>query len=75
MSAPNITPQVKRQDDDQADDGLDVPDFLKLTAADRRRAWERNPSRSMPAFGREMTETELAYRASIAREGGEARSR
>ena len=68
MSAPNITPQVERQDDDQADDGLDVPDLLKLTAADRRLAWERNPSRPMPAFGRAMTETELAYRASIERD-------
>ena len=67
MSAANITPQVNRQDD-QADDGLDVPDFLKLTAADRRRAWARFQPRALPAFVREMSETERLYRASIERD-------
>jgi hypothetical protein len=51
-----------------ANDGLDVPDFLKLSAADRRRAWERHPSKPTPALGREVTSTEVAYRASIERE-------
>lgn len=64
MSRADITPQVSRQDDD----GLDVPDFLKLTAADRRRAWDRHPPKPMPAFGREMTSTEVAYCASIERD-------
>jgi len=68
MSAANITPQVKRQDDDQADAGLDIPTFLQIPAADRRRAWDRNPARPMPAFGREMSETERLYRASVERE-------
>ena len=67
MSCANITPPAPRQDD-RDDDGLDIPDFLKITAADRRLAWERNPSRPMPAFGREMSATERAYRASIERE-------
>jgi hypothetical protein len=68
MSAADITPQVKQQDDDLADDGLDIPGFLKITAVDRRHAWNRHPPTPVPAFGREMTETEVAYRASIARE-------
>ena len=64
MSAPNIISEIKQQDE-LADDGLSIPNFFKLTAADRRLAWERNPSRPLPAFGREMTATERAYRASI----------
>jgi len=64
MSAPNIISEIKQQDE-LADDGLSIPNFFKLTAADRRPAWERNPSRPLPAFGREMTATERAYRASI----------
>jgi len=68
MPAANITPSADRQDDDQADDGLGVSDFLKIPAAARRRAWERHPPKPMPAFRREMTSTEVAYRASIERE-------
>jgi hypothetical protein len=52
-------------DHSDIDDGLAVPDFLKISVADRRLAWERNPPKPMPAFGREMTETEIAYCASI----------
>ena len=64
MSRADITPQASRQDDD----GLDVPAFLKISAADRRRAWNRHPPKPMPAFGRELSETERTYRASIERE-------
>ena len=67
MSPANITREVGRQADQVGDD-LDVPTFLKISAADRRRAWERQPSKPMPAFGRELSETERAYRASIERE-------
>src|SRR5262245_65261623 len=67
MPAADIIPPVERQAD-QVGNGLDVPTFLKISAADRRRAWERHPSKPTPALGREMTETERAYRASIERE-------
>ena len=67
MSRADITTQANRQADDQAD-GLDLPDFLKIPAADRRRAWDRHPPKPMPAFGRELSSTERAYRASIERE-------
>jgi len=50
------------------DAALDIPEFLKISAAVRRLAWERTPPRAMPAFGRELTETEKLYRASIERE-------
>jgi len=66
MSAANITPKANGQADDQA--GLDVPDFLQIPAADRRRAWDRHPPKPIPAFRRDVTETERAYRASIERE-------
>lgn len=46
------------------DDGLDVPAFLILSAAQRREGWERNPPKPMPMFGRVLTETERQYRAS-----------
>src|SRR5262249_22099629 len=68
MSAANTITPVKRQADDQADPGLDIPDFLQIPAADRQRAWERHPSKPTPALGRVMTETERAYRASIERD-------
>jgi phage terminase Nu1 subunit (DNA packaging protein) len=50
------------------DDGLSVPDFLRISAEDRRRAWERSPPRSTPALERKRTATEIAYYASIAAE-------
>src|SRR5262245_17736439 len=69
MSCANITPQVKRQDDDQADDGLDSPEFLKISAGQRRQAWiefdQRRSSTPTPTPGHNLTETERAYRASI----------
>jgi hypothetical protein len=72
MSAANITPQVKRQADDQADDGLDIPEFLKISAERRKQAWlefdARPPLKPIPTFGREMSETERLYRASIEQE-------
>ena len=67
MSRADITTQANRQADDHAD-GLDLPDFLKIPAADRRRAWDRHPPKPMPAFGRELSSTERAYRASIERD-------
>jgi hypothetical protein len=51
-----------------ARDDLDIPDFLRLSAAERRHAWEHQPPKPTPAFARAMTETERAYRASIERE-------
>jgi hypothetical protein len=68
MSSANIITEANRQADDQANTGLSIPEFLKIPAEDRRRAWERHPPRPMPAFGRDVTETERAYRASIERE-------
>jgi len=72
MSAANITAQLKQQAGDQADDGLNVPEFLKISAGRRKQAWlefdARHPSKPVPTFGREMSETERPYRASIERE-------
>jgi hypothetical protein len=78
MSRANTTSPIKRQ----ADDGLDIPEFLKISAERRKQAWlkfdARHSSKPAPAFGRDLTETERAYRASIAREkghvGGRARA-
>jgi hypothetical protein len=60
---------------------LDIREFLTLSPAQRVAAWKRQPPKPMPAFGRELTETERLYRASIEREGrkesrraGEARA-
>jgi hypothetical protein len=50
------------------DDAFHIPDFLLLTAEQRRAAWERNPPKAMPTFGRAATETERLYRESIAHE-------
>jgi hypothetical protein len=41
---------------------------LPLTAEQRREGWKRQPSKPMPAFGRELSETERLYRAPIERE-------
>lgn len=65
MSAVIIIPEFDRQADGQADDDLLVPEFLKISQEDRRRGWERQPPKSMPAFGRELTEIERLYRQSI----------
>src|SRR5262249_53874917 len=69
MPAANIIPPVDRQADDRADDGLDIPEFLKISAERRKQAWlefdARHPSKPIPTFGREMREVEHAYRASI----------
>ena len=46
-------------------DDLAIPEFLRLSKEARAEAWIRKPPRPMPSFGREMTETERAYRASI----------
>jgi hypothetical protein len=71
MSAANNTSPVQRQDD-QADDSLDIPAFLKISAQRRKQAWRefdaRRSSTPAPAPGREMRETERAYRASIERD-------
>src|SRR5262245_38931062 len=69
MSARITTPQVEVQDD-QADDGLDVPEFLKISAERRKQAWLEFDGRrpSTPTPGRELTETERLYRASIERD-------
>jgi hypothetical protein len=70
MSAANTIPPVKRQDDD----GLDIPEFLKISAERRQQAWiEFDARRSStptptPTPGREMTKTERLYRASIERD-------
>jgi hypothetical protein len=72
MSRANITSPIKQQADDQADDGLNIPEFLKISAERRKQAWlefdARHSSKPTPAFSREMTETERLYRASIERE-------
>src|SRR5262245_13384307 len=47
------------------EDGLSIPAFLRISAARRRAAWARFPSRPTPALGRERTATESAYYASI----------
>jgi len=68
MSARDITSKAKPQAS-QADDSLDIPESLKISAERRKQAWlefdAHCPSKPAPAFGREMTETELAYRRSI----------
>lgn len=53
---------------------LDIPEFLKLSAEERRAGWQRNPPRAMPAFGREISETERLYRASIERDKAKQRA-
>lgn len=71
MSRANITPPAPRQDD-RDDDGLDIPEFLKICAERRKQAWRefdaRRPSKPTPTIGRELSETERAYWASIERE-------
>src|SRR5262249_13483776 len=67
MSATNILAPVERQAD-LVGAKLDIPDFLKISAENRRRAWAHVQSKSFPTFVRELTETERAYRASIERE-------
>jgi hypothetical protein len=56
------------------DDALAVPAFLRLSAEERTAAWGRNPPKPMPAFGRELTETERLYRASIERDRARKRA-
>jgi len=68
MSGANIITEANRQADDQANTGLDIPQFLKIPAQDRRRAWDRRPPKPIPAFDRETREVERAYRASIQRD-------
>jgi|SRR5213595_3943805 hypothetical protein len=55
-------------------DDLDIPAFLKLTAEQRRAAWARQPAKPIPAFSREITDTERAYRASIEAQKAERRA-
>jgi hypothetical protein len=55
------------------DDG--IPAFLKLSPEQRAAAWLRNPPREAPALGRETTETERAYRASLEAERAARRAR
>ena len=54
-------------------DDLDIPEFLRLTKQQRAEAWIRQPPRPMPSFGRELSETERAYRASIEHDKARAR--
>jgi len=72
MSGANIITEANRQADDKADDGLDIPDLLKISAERRKQAWRefdaRHRSETPPVFGREMREVERAYRASIERD-------
>jgi hypothetical protein len=44
---------------------LDIRACLLLTAEQRCAGWKRQPPKPMPAFGRELSETERLYRASI----------
>jgi hypothetical protein len=46
-------------------DALAIPRFLRISQADRAKAWEKSPPKPIPNFGREITETERLYRASI----------
>jgi hypothetical protein len=46
-------------------DDMDIPAFLRIPQEVRKAAWERNPPKAAQSFsGRELTETEKAYRAS-----------
>jgi len=46
-------------------DDLDIPAFLRIPQEVRAAAWKRNPPKAAQSFsGRELTETERAYRAS-----------
>jgi hypothetical protein len=47
------------------DDPFHIPDFLVLTPEQRAAGWRRCPPKSLPAFGREVNETQIAYRQSI----------
>jgi len=71
MSARDITSKAEPQAS-QADDSLDIPEFLKISAERRQQAWlefdAHCPSKPIPTFGREMSATERAYRLSIERE-------
>ena len=64
MSAANIISSAKQQDAQGADDGLDIPEFLKISAERRKQAWREFDARRaptpVPTPGREMTETERA---------------
>jgi hypothetical protein len=55
-------------------DELDIPDFLRISQAERRKAWEKNPPKAMPAFGREEREVERLYRLSKERDAIFAKS-
>ena len=55
------------------DDGLDIPEFLRLSKETRAEAWIRKPPKAMPGFGRTFSETERAYRASIEHDKARAR--
>jgi hypothetical protein len=50
------------------DDGLDIPEFLRISTERRRQAWERwsreHPTGSAMTFKRRETEVERAYRIS-----------
>ncbi len=60
---------------DTEDDGLTIPDWLRIPAAERRAAWERNPPKPMPAEvrTRELDELRAAARRLEAKERYEAR--
>jgi hypothetical protein len=55
----NYNPQLLLTDDW-------APACCKLTQAERKLAWERNPPKPMPDFGFERTATQIAYAESIA---------
>jgi hypothetical protein len=55
-------------------DALAIPKFLRISQADRAKAWEKNPPRPIPNFGREVTETERLYHASIAHDRARQRA-
>ena len=43
-----------------------IPRFLRISQAQRKLAWERNPPKPMPDFGFERSATQIAYQESIA---------
>jgi hypothetical protein len=70
MLRADITLPIERQDG-QVGDNLDIPEFLKISAKRRKQAWlefDAHRPQPIPTFGREMSATERAYRASIERE-------
>lgn len=58
------------------DDYPDLPDFLRITQAERNAAWVANPPKPLPKGfgGRVRTETERLYYASIVRDKAKKRA-